>query len=52
MIDGNIFKLTFFYKHKRLIKTIAPPTSGEFNFQREYKTGALSSLFEQLHMEG
>lgn len=50
MIDGNVFKLTFLWTQK--INVIAPPTPGEFNFQKEYKTSALSSLFEQLHKEG
>jgi len=52
MIDGNTFKLTFFYECQRLIKTIVPPAPRELNFHKEYKTSALSSRFEPLHMEG
>lgn len=53
MIDGNTFKLFFFLWTQKILQNNCPPNIlGIYYSKGMHEAGALSSGFEQLHMEG
>lgn len=52
MIDGNVLKLFFLWTQKILQNNCFPNIWGIYVSKGMHEAGALSSQFEQLHMEG